>query len=109
VNTTESWNVLRVLTKYDRPDAGGIAVKTVVWTENASWDELLEQAGQEDVLLIRDGHPMVLMTPFNDDDLEWYAREHDPGFLASFAEARRQLEQLKPARHEQLKKQLRRN
>ena len=101
--------VVRVLIYNNGPDAGGIAVKTVVWTENASWDELLRQAGQEDVLLIRDGHPMVLLTPFGDDDLEWYAREHDPGFLASFAEARRQLEQVKTRHHEQLKKQLRRN
>jgi hypothetical protein len=67
-------------------------VKTVVWTENDSWDELLSQAGQEDVLVLRDGHPMVLMTPFRDDDLDWYTREYDPGFLDAVAEARRQAE-----------------
>ena len=42
-------------------------MKTVNWTPDASWDEVLLQAGQEDVLVLRDGHPMVLMTPFDDD------------------------------------------
>src|SRR5262245_51652895 len=37
----------------DGPDAGGNAVKTVTWTDNASWDEVLRQAGQEDVLVLR--------------------------------------------------------
>jgi hypothetical protein len=67
-------------------------MKTVTWTDNASWDDVLRQAGQEVVLVLRDGHPVVLMTPFDDDDLEWYAREHDRAFLASLAEARRQVE-----------------
>ena len=49
-------------------------MKTVTWTENASWDDVLRQAGEEDVLVVRDGHPVILMTPFNDDDLAWYAR-----------------------------------
>jgi len=81
-------------------------VKTVTWTENASWDEVLRQAGQEDVLVLRDGHPVVLMTPFDDDDLAWYTREHDPAFLDSLAEARRQVEQGKTVTHENLKKEL---
>ncbi len=55
-----------------RQKAGGTAVKTVTWTENGSWDEVLRQAGEEDVIVLRDGHPFVLMTPFDDDDLAWY-------------------------------------
>ena len=58
-------------------------MKTVTWTENASWDDVLRQAGEEDVLVLRDGHPVVLMTPFDEDDLAWYARERDPAFLES--------------------------
>ena len=50
-------------------------MKTVNWTPNASWDDVLKQAGQEDVLVLRDGHPFILMTPFDDEDLAWYARE----------------------------------
>jgi hypothetical protein len=80
-------------------------VKTVIWTEGASWDDVLRQAGQEDVLVLRDGHPVVLMSPFDDDDLAWYAREHDPAFLASLAEARRQVAERKTVSHGDLKKE----
>jgi hypothetical protein len=80
-------------------------VKTVIWTEGASWDEVLRQAGQEDVLVFRDGHPVVLMTPFDDDDLAWYAREHEPAFLASLAEARRQVAAGNTVSHGDLKKE----
>jgi len=88
------------------PNAGGITVKTVTWTENASWDEVLRQAAEEDVIVLRDGHPLVLMTPFDEDDLAWYARERDPAFLESLAKARRQVEQGKTLSHENLKREL---
>jgi hypothetical protein len=81
-------------------------VKTVTWTDNASWDDVLRQAGQEDVVVLRDGHPVALMTPFDDDDLAWYARERDPAFLASLAEARRQVAEVKTLSHEDLKRDL---
>ena len=61
-------------------------MKTVSWTANSSWKEVLRLAGEEDVLVLHDGHPVVLMTPFDDDDLAWYARERDPAFLASLAQ-----------------------
>ncbi len=81
-------------------------MKTVIWTDNASWDEVLNQAGEEDVLILRDGHAVVLMTPFDDDDLAWYAREHDPAFLDSLARARRQVERGEVMSHGDLKKEL---
>jgi PHD/YefM family antitoxin component YafN of YafNO toxin-antitoxin module len=81
-------------------------VKTVTWTDNASWDEVLRQAGEEDVIVLRDGHPVVLMTPFDDDDLAWYAREHDPAFLASLARSRQQVERGDTVSHDELKKEL---
>ena len=46
------------------------------------------------------------MTPFDDDDLIWYARERDPAFLESLAKARRQVEQGQTASHEDLKRDL---
>lgn len=80
-------------------------MKTVIWTDNASWDEVLNQAGDEDVLVLRDGHPVVLMTPFDDDDLAWYSRERDPAFLDSLAQARRQVARGEVVRHGDLKKE----
>ena len=81
-------------------------MKTVSWTANSSWDEVLRLVGEEEVLVLRDGHPVVLMTPFDDDDLAWYARERDPAFLASLAKARRQVEEGESVSHEDLKKEL---
>ncbi len=96
----------RLASHNDESNARRIAVKTVTWTENASWDEVLRQAGEEDVVVLRDGHPVVLMTPFDDDDLAWYARERDPAFLESIAKARRQVDQGKTISHEDLKRDL---
>ena len=81
-------------------------MKTVSWTDNPSWDDVLRQAGEEDVLVLKNGHPVVLMTPFDEDDLAWYAREHDPAFLASLAKAREQVEHGDTVRHGDLKKEL---
>jgi XisI protein len=40
--------------------------------------EVLRQAGEEDVVVLRDGHPVVLMTPFDDDDLTWLCARARP-------------------------------
>src|SRR6185437_3026008 len=45
----------------------------------------------EDVLLLRNGHPVALVVPFDDDDLEWYALERDPDFIESIRRAREQV------------------
>jgi len=81
-------------------------MKTVSWTANSSWDEVLRLAGEEEVLVLRDGHPVVLMTPFDGDDLAWYSRERDPAFLASLSKARVQVEKGESVSHEELKKEL---
>jgi len=81
-------------------------VKTVTCSENTSCDEIARQAEQDDVILMRDGHPVALVMPFDDDDLEWYAHERDPAFLASIARARQQVAAGRTTGHEQLKKEL---
>jgi hypothetical protein len=70
-------------------------VKAVTWTENASGDDVLRQAGEGEVRALRDGHRVVLMTPFDKHDLTWYPRERDPAFLESLATARDQVEQVR--------------
>ena len=81
-------------------------MKTVSWTANSSWDELLGEMGEEDVLVLREGHPVALITPFDDEDLAWYARERDPAFLDSLARARGQIQGGESVSHEDLKKEL---
>ena len=79
--------------------------KTVTVTGSSPLEEVLSE-GTEDVLLIRDGHAIALVVPFDDDDLEWYARERDPAFIASIAQARKQVEQGKTMSHLELKAML---
>jgi len=81
-------------------------MKTVIWTENTPWDEVLREGEQEEVILMRDGHAIALLVPFDDDDLDWYARERDPSFLASIAQARRQIERGQTMSHEDLRRDL---
>jgi hypothetical protein len=81
-------------------------VKTVTWTEGTAWEDTLRQAQDEEVLVVRDGHAVAMLIPFDDDDLEWYARERDPEFLASLARARRQVQEGRTISHAELKKSL---
>jgi len=81
-------------------------VKMVTWTDTTSCEELMRQGEQEEVLVMRDGHAVALLMPFDDDDLQWYARERDPAFLASIAQARQQVAQGKTLSHGDLKKVL---
>ena len=81
-------------------------MKTVTWTENTPWEDTLRQAQQEEVLVLRDGHAVAMLIPFDDDDVEWYARERDPEFLASLARARRQVQEGRTIGHTELKNEL---
>jgi hypothetical protein len=77
-------------------------MKTIPWTANPSWDEVLRDVEPEGALLVRDGHPLALILPFDEDDLTWYARERDPAFLASLTRARAQAARGETISHEDL-------
>ena len=81
-------------------------MKTVTWTENTSCADIVLQAEHEEVILMRDGHAVALVTPIDDDDLEWYAREHDPAFLASIARACEQVADQRTTSDQDLKREL---
>ena len=81
-------------------------MKTVTWTDEIALEELMRQAQHEEVLVMRDGHAVALVTPFDDEDLAWYARERDPAFLASLAAARQQIRQGSSLGHSELKQTL---
>ncbi len=81
-------------------------MKTLNWNEHISSAEIIQAAEGEDVVLMRDGHAVALVVPFDDDDLEWYALERDPAFLASIARAREQVRQGRTRSHEELKREL---
>ncbi len=81
-------------------------MKTLNCNENTPSAAIIQAAESEDVVLMRDGHAVALVVPFDDDDLEWYARERDPAFLASIARAREQVRLGRTRSHEQLKEEL---
>ena len=79
-------------------------MKTMNW--NTTGEELVQSAEREDVVLMRDGHAVALVTTFDDDDLEWYAAERAPAFLASIARARQQVQQGHTRSQPELKQEL---
>ena len=81
-------------------------MKTISVSETTAVAELIAAADEDDVVLLREGKPVALLSAFDADDLEWYAREHDPAFLESIARARQQISAGKGVSHEELKRQM---
>ena len=81
-------------------------MKTVTVTSDNPLEKLIEEAGDEDVLVVRDGHAVALITPFDDDDLYWYSREKSPEFIASIERARKQVAAEQTISHDELKRSL---
>src|SRR5437763_1144724 len=71
--------------------AAGAAMKTVTINDRSSLNELLRKNGEDEIVVLRDGHAVALVVPFDDDDMEWYARERDPAFVESIRRAREQV------------------
>jgi hypothetical protein len=62
-------------------------MKTIAVSDTTTVEEMIAAADDDDVVLLREGRPVALLTAFDDDDLDWYARERDPAFLESIARA----------------------
>ena len=77
--------VLCIVEKRDWRYAEGTIMTTLNCTDQTSCDEMVRNAAGEDLVLMRNGRAVALAIPFDDDDLQWYARERDPAFLASVA------------------------
>jgi hypothetical protein len=58
-------------------------VNTIRGNADTPIGAVLDPSGQEDVVFVCDGEVVALVVPFGEDDLEWYARESDPEFIAS--------------------------
>jgi hypothetical protein len=81
-------------------------MKKVELTPELDLETLLQQLNGEEVVLMRQGHAVALLSEFDDDELYWHQREHDPAFIASIGEAREQVAQGKTITQEELKKRL---
>lgn len=78
-------------------------MKTVNAEDKATVEQLLKLGGEEPVLVLQQGHAVAMLMPFDDDDLEWYARERDPKFIESIARAREQARTGQIVSHDALK------
>lgn len=85
------------------PATESAAMKHIEVTDKLPLTEVLEQARDDDVVLTRQGHAVVVVKAIDDEELEWYARESEPEFLASLARARAQVKKGEVVRHEDLK------
>jgi PHD/YefM family antitoxin component YafN of YafNO toxin-antitoxin module len=81
-------------------------MKAATWTDEASANELLTEGQEQEIVVLRDGKPVAVVTPFDDDDLEWYGRERDPAFLESLKRAREEIASGQAVSHGQLKSEL---
>jgi hypothetical protein len=81
-------------------------MKTVTLTDQSTAKDIVKDVMDEELLIMRDGHAVALLVPFNDDDAEWYARERDPAFLESIERAREQIAAGEAVSHEELKREL---
>lgn len=72
----------------------------------AASEQAIREGQAEEVVVLQDGHPVALVVPFDDDDLEWYSRERDPAFIQSIARAREQVKAGETMSQTDLKRQL---
>jgi hypothetical protein len=81
-------------------------MKTISLKDAQSSDQAIREGQQEEVVVFRDGKPVALVMPFDDDDLQWYATEREPAFIESIARAREQAKSGQTISHDELKKRL---
>jgi antitoxin (DNA-binding transcriptional repressor) of toxin-antitoxin stability system len=81
-------------------------MKKIELNTPAASEQAIREGQVEDVIVLEDGRPVALVMPFDEDDLAWYARERDPAFIESIAEARRQVAAGQTIRHDELNKRL---
>jgi hypothetical protein len=81
-------------------------MKQIELTADLPLTNVLQQAQQEDILVMRQAHAVALIRGLDDEELYWYAREQSPEFLASLARAREEVNKGQTIRHEDLKRQL---
>ena len=81
-------------------------MKTIELADAASGERAIREGQTEDVLVTRDGRPVALVAPFDEDESAWYARENDPQFIQSIARAREQVKSGRTVSHEQLNAEL---
>jgi len=75
-------------------------------TPTLKWEDIYERLKEDEVIVMRDGQAIALVSDVDADELYWRKREQDPEFIASIARAREQFARGESISHEDLKKEL---
>jgi hypothetical protein len=81
-------------------------MKTVTVTDATTVVDVLPRDAREGVVLMRDGHAVALVVPFDDEEMLWYVREHDPEFIESIARGREEAARGETTRLDDFKREL---
>ena len=81
-------------------------MKKVELTSPSASEQAIRDGRIEEVIVVDNGRPVALVVPFDEDDMEWYAREHDPEFIQSIARAREQVKAKQTVSENELKSRL---
>jgi hypothetical protein len=81
-------------------------MKSITISGTTTLSEVMESLQHEEVLIVQNGSAVALLSPFDDDDVEWYRRERDSSFLDSIARAREQVRAGNTIGHSDLKDRL---
>jgi antitoxin (DNA-binding transcriptional repressor) of toxin-antitoxin stability system len=81
-------------------------MKTVEVADKIASERALRDGENEEVVVLRDGKPVALIVPFDEDDLLWYDAEHRDEFIQSIDRARQQVRSGDTISHEQLASEL---
>ncbi len=81
-------------------------MKTIDLRERPELEPVVRELSNDSTVLVRDGHAVAMVSPLDDDDLDWLALETSPAFIESIACARQQAREGKVISHEQLMKEL---
>lgn len=81
-------------------------MKRIELTPDTTVEALLQMLDDDEIVLTRGGNAVAILSDYDDDEPYWQARENDPEFIASIAEAREEIKRGKGIPLEQVKKEL---
>lgn len=80
-------------------------MKKLQWTDAGSAEQVLREAQNDDVIVIRDGQPVAVVRALDGDEAYWLERESDPAFAESLQRARKDIDEGRGISHDDLKRE----
>jgi antitoxin (DNA-binding transcriptional repressor) of toxin-antitoxin stability system len=81
-------------------------MKRITADDKRSIAQVLPKPGGDDVLVERDGRPVALIVPLDEEEYWWYSKEKSGAFRKSLAKAHRHAREGKVKRLSEVEKEL---